>query len=263
MTTRAQAKNRRMTARRTGTIAFVGALVSGYLALQRLGRTYGSTAAERRTPMPGDELVQHPQVGATHAATIPATPERIWPWLVQVGWHRGGWYTPRWVDVLLFPDNWPSAQQILDSYQSLEVGDFVPDGAPETECGFVVRVVEPTERLLLESTTHLPLSWRQRGLAHLHWTWSFRLTPVDDGRATRVVFRWRARTSPWWLTAGAHLVIIPADLVMSRGMLRGLRRRATSTADRAGKAGGTAAAVMPTALTSLDLHEQTDEGPRR
>jgi hypothetical protein len=118
-------------------------LVAGYLALQWLGRTYGSTVAERRAPMPGDHSVVRPQVVATHAATISTPPERIWPWLVQVGWHRGGWYTPRWVDALLFPDNWPSSRQILDNYQTLEVGDFIPDGSPQTECGFVVREVEP------------------------------------------------------------------------------------------------------------------------
>ena len=188
--------------------------------------------------MPGDELVRHPQVGATHAATIPAPPDRIWPWLAQVGWHRGGWYTPRWVDVLLFPDNWPSTQRILDEYQEPAVGDFISDGSPGTECGFIVREVARAERLVLESTSHLPLSWRRRGVAHLHWSWSFRLTPVDGGRATRIVFRWRARTSPWWLTVGAHLTIIPADYVMSSGMLRGLRGRATGVlreapADRA------------------------------
>ena len=91
--------------------------------------------------------------------------------------------------MLLFPANWPSARQILDSHQTLKVGDFVPDGPPETECGFVVREVKRARLLLIESTTHLPLSWRQRGLAQLYWTWSFRLTPVDDGRATRIVFR--------------------------------------------------------------------------
>ncbi|WP_173923046.1 hypothetical protein [Agromyces sp. Marseille-P2726] len=209
------------------------ATVVGYLALQWLGRTSGSTAAERRAQLPGDELVRHPQVGATHAATIAAPPDRIWPWLVQVGWHRGGWYTPRWVDVLLFPDNWPSAQRILDEYQELAVGDEIPDGSPDTECRFIVREVEVGERLVLESTTHLPLSWRQRGLAHLRWTWSFQLTPLDGGRATRIVFRWRARTSPWWLTVGAHLTIIPADHLMSSGMLRGLRRRATGASPQA------------------------------
>jgi hypothetical protein len=199
----------------------------GFLAWHRLGRTYGSTAAERRAPMPGDHLVRCPRVVATHAATIPVPPDRVWPWLVQVGWHRGGWYTPRWVDVLLFPDNRPSADEILEDHQSLHVGDFVPDGPPDTECGFVVRAVDSDEHLLLESTTHLPLSWRRRGIARLHWTWSFVLRPVAGGRATRLVFRWRARTGPWWFTAGTHLLIVPADLIMSRGMMRGLRRRAT------------------------------------
>lgn len=216
-----------------GTLVGLSAIAAGFLALQWLGRTSGSTAAERRAPMPGDELVPRPNVGATHAVTLPAPPDRVWPWLVQVGWHRGGWYTPRWVDSLLFPDNWPSAARILEEFQTLHVGDFVPDGAPDTECGFIVREIEPSARLLLESTTHLPLSWRQRGLAQLDWTWSFLLAPVEGGRSTRLVFRWRARTRPWWLTVGAHLVIIPADFVMSRGMFRGLRRRVDEFSTRA------------------------------
>lgn len=213
-------------------IAMVAIPAADYLALQWLGRTYGSTAAERRAPMSGDEVVARPQIVATHAVTIPARPDAVWPWLAQVGWHRGGWYTPRWVDVLLFPDNWPSADRILDGHQTLEVGDFVPDGAPETECGFVVREVEPGERLLLESSTHLPLSWRRRGTARATWTWSFLLTPLDDGRATRLVFRWRSRSGPGWFTAGAQLVIVPADFLMSRAMLRGIRRRAVWTAQK-------------------------------
>lgn len=216
---------------RSAALALVVPLALGALALQWLGRTYGATAAERRAPLPGDDLVVRPQVVATHAATLPAPPEQIWPWLVQVGWHRGGWYTPRWVDVLLFPDNWPSASRIHAEFQSLEVGDVIPDGPPETVCGFTVREVVPADRLVLESTTHLPLSWREEDRARLHWTWSFRLTPVDGGRATRLVFRWRARTAPWWLTLGAHLFIVPADFVMSRGMLRGLGERVTERSE--------------------------------
>lgn len=203
------------------------ALAAGYRRWYRLGRTFGATAAELAAAMPGDDLVEGAEVVCTHAATLPAPPDRVWPWLVQVGWHRGGWYTPRWVDVLLFPDNRPSAWTVLEEYQSLSVGDFVPDGAPETECGFVVRDVVPEQHLLLESTTHLPLSWRREDKARLHWTWCFELRPADGGRATRFVFRWRARTDPWWVTAGTHLLIVPADFVMARGMMRGLRARVT------------------------------------
>jgi hypothetical protein len=172
-----------------------------------------------------------------HAATLPAPPDEVWPWLVQVGWHRGGWYTPRWVDVLLFPDNAPSADDVRPELQRLEVGDFVPDGPPETECGFRVVDVAPASHLVLRSDSHLPLSWRRRGVAAVDWTWSFVLEPVPSG--TRLLFRWRARTSPWWLTLGSHLFVLPADAVMARGMLRGLRRRVAHARPRVGASSAT------------------------
>jgi hypothetical protein len=204
-------------------------VTAGYAVLQWLGRTYGSTREERREALPGDDLVRFPQVSVTHAATLPAPPAAVWPWLMQVGWGRGGWYTPRWVDRLLFPANGPSAETLLPGYDDLVVGDFVPDGAPETECGFVVADVERERHLVLHSTSHLPLGWRRRGLAGVDWTWSFVLNPVDGGRRTRLVFRWRARTTPAWMTAAAQALIVPADAVMSRGMLRGLAARVGRT----------------------------------
>lgn len=199
------------------------ALLAGWLTLHHLGRTYGATAAERRLALPGDRLVEDAQVVATHGVTIPAPPEEIWPWLVQMGWHRAGWYTAHWVDALLFPDNWRSADRLLPELQHLEVGDFVPDGKPETQCGFTVMEIAPEHHLVLRSTTHLPLSWRQRGLAHVDWSWSFVLVPAPQG--TRLLFRWRARTSPWWLTVGTHAFVLPADFVMSRDMLHGISDR--------------------------------------
>jgi hypothetical protein len=220
--------------RRAALISVAGAL-GGYACLQWWGRTYGSTWHERRQSLPGDDLVRCPQAVATHAITIAAPVERVWPWLVQVGWHRGGWYTPRWVDALLFPANAPSADRILPEHQQLEVGDVIPDGPPDSECGFVVREVEPESHLVLFSTSHLPLTWRRRGLAGVSWTWTFVLTPVEtpSGPGTKFVFRWRARTAPWWLTAGVQTLVVPADFVMSRGMLHGLRRRITAHADLA------------------------------
>jgi hypothetical protein len=214
----------RRTLMRTRPLAVVASAVAGLLVLHRLGTSYGSTREERRRTLPGDELVRCPQTVATHARTIEAPPEAVWPWLMQVGWHRGGWYTPRWVDVLLFPDNLPSASRLLEVHDDLAVGDCIPDGSPATECGFVVRYVQHASHLVLSSTTHLPLSWRRRGRT-VDWTWAFVLSPVAGGCATRLVFRWRGRTHPWWLTAAFHLVIVPADFVMSRGMLRGLARR--------------------------------------
>jgi hypothetical protein len=103
----------RVPLRPTVALAVGAALVAG----QWLGRTSGSTRAERRRRLPGDDLVDHPTVVTNHAVTIAAPPDRVWPWLVQMGWHRAGWYIPRWVDRLLFPANWTSATRLLRELQ--------------------------------------------------------------------------------------------------------------------------------------------------
>lgn len=204
-------------------------------ALVHLGRTYGSTVQERAAALPGDDIVARPQVVTNHAITIAAPPDCVWPWLVQMGWHRGGWYTARWVDRLLFPANWPSATRIVPELQDLHLGDFVPDGAPETECGLIVEHLDPERALVLHSTSHLPMSWRER--AHLDWSWAFVLLPLDRGRQTRFLFRSRWTTSPWWLTLGGWLAVVPADFVMARDMLHGVRQRAEDLARERGRAG--------------------------
>ena len=189
-----------------------------------LGCTYGSTDEERKRRLPGDELIVHPTVQTDHAVTIDASPSAVWPWLCQMGWGRGGWYTARWVDRLFFPANRPSAERIEPDLQDIAVGTFIPDGPPETECGLHVTHLEPERALVLRSNSHLPKSWRNR--ACLDWTWAFVLTPLDGGRRTRYHFRSRWVTQPWWLTAGGWLGIVPADFVMSRDMLRGVKSRA-------------------------------------
>jgi hypothetical protein len=201
-----------------------GAAAEGALVV--LGRTYGSTVAERVRRLPGDDLVPDPEVVTNHAITIDAPPSCVWPWLVQMGWGRGGWYTARWVDRLLFPANGPSADRVVPELQAIDIGTFIPDGPPEAECGLIVQRIEPERVLVLRSTSHLPASWRRRGLAQLDWTWTFVLDPIDGGRRTRFGFRSRWTTSPWWLTAGGHLLIVPADFVMARDMLRGVKTRA-------------------------------------
>jgi hypothetical protein len=205
--------------------------VGAWLALHRLGRSYGSTRPERLRAMPGDGFVEDAQVVATHAITVAAPPEAVWPWLVQVGWHRAGWYTARWVDRVFFPQNLPSAARIVPELQDLDVGDFVPDGPPDSLCGFTVVEKDPPRHLVLRSTSHLPLSWRRRGIARVDWTWTFVLVPATGG--TRLVFRWRARTWPWWLTLGVHALLLPADFVMSRDMLRGIASRVAVSAESA------------------------------
>src|SRR5215475_13431615 len=198
---------------------------AGYAALQFLGRRAGSTRAERRTALPGDGAVRHPHAVTDHAITIGAPPEAVWPWLTQMGWHRGGYYTPRWVDRLLFPANQPSLD-VLDPglVRDLAVGDTIPDGPPGT-AWYVVEEARPPGTLVLHSTTHVPPSWRERFGAAIDWTWSFQLTELPGDR-TRLHVRVRGRAAPRWLAAAYIAAIVPADFVMATGMLRGLKRRA-------------------------------------
>jgi hypothetical protein len=190
-----------------------------------LGRSYGSTARERMRSLPGDRIVAEPEVVTNHAITIEAPPQSVWPWLTQMGWHRAGWYTARWVDQLLFPANWASADRVIPELQDIKVGSFVPDGPPETECGFVVEELDPGRALVLHSTSHVPGSWRTKYGAFLDWSWTFSLTSLDNGRRTRFHFRSRWMTKPWWFTLFGWLIVVPADFVMSRDMLHGVKER--------------------------------------
>jgi hypothetical protein len=110
----------------------------------------------------------------------------------------------------------------------LKVGDRIPDGPPGSECEFTVAQLEPNRHLTLHSDEHLPPGWKERFGAWIDWTWAFVLDDPGDGK-TRFIFRSR-RPGPWWVAAAYLLAIIPADFVMSRPMLRGVKARAERTA---------------------------------
>jgi hypothetical protein len=214
---------------RGATAAVVAA--GGYAALYRLGQTWGATAQEQRQPLAEDELLPDATALTTHAITVAAPAAEVWPWLVQMGWGRGGWYTYRWVDRLLFPANGPSANQLLPQHQQLAVGDRVPDGPPNADCWFTVQRLEAERLLVLRSTRHLPASWRQRGLA-MDWIWSWHLHEPTSG-STRLIQRNRMRLDPWWFERAFLATIVPADFIMARSHLRGLRGRVEGSASSA------------------------------
>jgi hypothetical protein len=129
-----------------------------------------------------------------------------------MGWNRGGWYTYRWVDRSLFPANPPSSDVILPQWQNLEVGDRIPDGPPETDCFYVVELLEANKMLVLRSWSHVPKALRDSG-GRMEWTWAFYVDELDD-KHTRFHFRARGNLEPRWLRAAYNAFIVPADFVM-------------------------------------------------
>jgi hypothetical protein len=108
---------------------------------------WGATAAEIVEPLPGDALLPHAQFRSTRAITIGAAPSAVWPWLVQVGCGRAGFYSNDLLDNL----GRPSATTIVRELQHIEVGDWVPmspSAAPSERTAFRVRSFEPGESLL-------------------------------------------------------------------------------------------------------------------
>ena len=136
--------------RRLGLIVAAGAagFAAGLLLLARSEqRTWAVVPADVKRDLPGDELVPVPDAVETRTLRIEAPPEAVWPWLVQMGWGRGGWYSYDKLDM-----DRPSADEILDEFQDLAEGDLVhthPEG------GFVARVVDPGRALALYLDTEL------------------------------------------------------------------------------------------------------------
>jgi hypothetical protein len=96
--------------------------------LSRWCRTWGATDRELQRTMLGDIQVTLPSYEATLGVTINTAPEAIWPWLMQMGYRRGGLYSYDWLDRLFGYLDAPSADHILPEWQLLEVGDEIPIG---------------------------------------------------------------------------------------------------------------------------------------
>jgi hypothetical protein len=176
---------------------------------------WGATPAEVGAALPGDALVPHAQYRSTRAITIDAPPAAVWPWLVQAGCLRAGFYSNDLLDNL----GHPSATTIVPGLQHLEVGQRVPmspGAAPSDRTAFTVHKFEVNEWLL----------WSKPDS-----TWAWRLTPVgDDG--TRLLTRIRAGYD-WQrplMAVFSMLLMEFGDFAMLRRMLRGIKARAESLA---------------------------------
>src|SRR5437763_7032329 len=168
---------------------------------------WGATDEEVARAMSGDDVVKHPTFNATRAVTIQARPEEIWPWLVQMGITRAGWYSYDWLDNL----GKPSAQRILPQFQHVAVGDLVPL-SPDGKQGMGVKAFEPDQWMLW---------WDKKG----EMTWSWGLYPQEVSQ-TRLITRVRMHYR--WLSPAILLTLLVelTDIAMMRKCWLDMMQRA-------------------------------------
>ena len=163
-------------------------------------RRWGASDEDIRRPMPGDELLRREAPSTTRAITIDAAPRDVFPWLLQIGYGRGGWYSYDWID----NDGRRSIDRIDPALQVLSVGDRI-----EMLPGFgpVVREIVPEHHVLSGGDND---------------TWCLLIQALPDGRS-RLLSRWR---QDWPKTLGTKvwtMVCDPGAFVMEQTMLRTIR----------------------------------------
>jgi hypothetical protein len=222
--------------------AIAAASWAAFVATRQWWKTWGVVPDEATRPLPGDDLVPEAQASDTRGITIEAPADDIWPWLVQMGYGRGGWYSIDQLDMRA-----KSADRIVEEWQALAVGDVIP---AHPSGGFLVKLVEPNRALVLygdPSTMQPPAAAEPEqeempaGLAasgaflaqtpsDFKASWAFVLEPVGPSR-TRLIERlryWGGEGTPA-SRAALSMLGFGAFVMMQRQMV-GIRSRAEQLA---------------------------------
>jgi hypothetical protein len=195
-----------------GVMLCLGILAVGaiFLLTPQMDR-WGATDQEIKATYPGDELLVNPKSFVNHAVTIHAKPEQIYPWIVQLGAGKGGFYSYTWLETYLLNCPLINADRIHPEWQELKVGDEVKmcpkqPGPPP----YTVAMLKPNQAVVLghqENGTWVDL-------------WQFIIVPQVDG-SSRLVLRTRTNA-----VGGFWDIIHPGVFVMELGLLIGVRDRA-------------------------------------
>ncbi|MDS0474850.1 hypothetical protein [Natrinema sp. 1APR25-10V2] len=166
--------------------------------------------------LPGDDLVPEPGDETTRAVTVEAPSDRVWPWVVQLGQGRGGFYSYTWLENLVGAEI-HNVDRIVPELQKLEAGDSIRMvredywfQSPVTS--MTVERVDPNRTLVLQG--------------HDGGTWTFHLDQLDD-ETTRFIVRGRKpknRTAIGYVLR--YLTYELPHFVMERGMMLGIKTRA-------------------------------------
>lgn len=186
-------------------------LILGFLIIRPLYFNWGATAAEAADAMPGDLAGTR----WTRAITIHATPKEIYPWLLQWGQGRGGWYSYDWLENL-FGFDIHTADRILPEFQNPAPGEAMCMAAGF--CPMNLTAVEPNRLIRWQA-------FDEHGAPT--WTFILEITPVDDARSRLIL---RESFDPNWMPAPAMFALELPDAVMEQKALNTVKERAEGAA---------------------------------
>jgi hypothetical protein len=198
------------------------------LATRHYTLHWGATPTEVTRVMPGDELLPDSAMTSTRAIDINASPEKVWPWLVQIGQGRGGFYSYDWLESLIGLDI-QNTDKIIPSLQNLKKGDLIPFSKAG---GVNVVEIKPQHLLVLAGTLIAPEGTKGHvaGETMVGGTWVFMLEKKGEKtgmNATRLIARSRvAKFEPLWISKIFMRLLEPAHFIMERKMLKGIKERA-------------------------------------
>jgi proline iminopeptidase len=187
---------------------------------------WGASDEELRQPFPGASLIPGGRRGATMAVTIEAPPSRVWPWLVQMGCDRAGWYSWDRLD----NGGVASAEQVHPEWQRLAVGDRLAS-TPSGRAWFEVAALEPERFLGLRAAINLrdghPFDTTgPRPRFYMNALWGFQLKEMPQGH-TRLVVSGYAAARPWLVQTISDLLFWePAHWIMQTRQFTNLKQRA-------------------------------------
>ena len=200
-----------MLARLLSGFAVLATVITSYYIIARPYQLeWGSTASEVQRAMPGDELDPNPSFLSTRAITIDTSAEAIWPWLVQMGFNRAGFYGYDVIEGLGSERGMQSAEVILPEYQNPKPGDVLP-----------ISIAAKTRFYAIEPFNYLIWS---SGPGTGGFTWA--LYPIDATH-TRLVSR--IRWTPHWSQPGIlalETLTEFTDHIAVRKILHGVKLRA-------------------------------------
>lgn len=210
-----------MTSTAVTTLGPLAGAAAAVAVLRHAGLRWGATKQEQHQGLPGDDQLPAADLSATRAVTINAVPDKVWPWIAQLGQGRGGFYSYDWLENLVVRADIHNADHVVPRWQDIAVGSEVRL-APEVP--LTVVELDPGRALVLRGS--VPTG---QGAPPYDFTWSFAVLPQQAG-TTRLVVRERYRYLGKW----APLIVQPAALVsclMSPKMLRTIKKRAEQTPD--------------------------------